>query len=190
MADLATDLLHVRARGDAVRSLYRRGLTWVGFQPLAGRTSAIDFAIRKLPGLGLLSGTVQGIRHEYAREDVRSNDDFSIHINLSGSSIFAGRGREITLHDGDAVLLSYSESRTITRPGLVHHSIVRLPRASLSPLVRNIDDGVLRLIPRGTATLNLLATYIGAFADVPVIGKPVMRQMIIDQLCDLVSFSL
>jgi hypothetical protein len=33
-----------------------------------------------------------------------------------------------------------SVSRTITRPNLVHHRIVRLPRASLAPLVRNIDQ--------------------------------------------------
>jgi AraC-like DNA-binding protein len=190
MAELTTDVLHVQERGDAVRSLYQRGLTWVGFQPLAGRTSAINFAIRKLPGVGILSGTVQGIRHEYARDDVRSNDDFSIHINLSGSSIVAGRGREITLHNGDAVLLSYSEARTITRPGLVHHRVVRLPRASLTPLVRDIDDAVLRLIPRGTGTLRLLANYIGALADDPVIAKPEMRQMIIAQLCDLVAATL
>lgn len=191
MAQLATDALHVQERDGAVRSLYQRGLTWVSFQPMPDLVCGIDFAIRKLPGLGLLSGTVQGVRHEHTREDVGDgNDDFSIHMNLSGLSIVAGRGNEITLRDGDAVLLSYSVSRTITRPGLVHHRIVRLPRASLAPLVRNIDDAVLRPIPRGTGTLNLLMNYVGALINDPVIVMPEMRQLIVSQLCDLIAVAL
>jgi AraC-like DNA-binding protein len=188
---LATDALHVCERGGAVRSLHRRGLTWVSFQPMPDHACGIDFAIRKLPGLGLLSGAVQGIRHEHTHEDAGDgNDDFSIHMNLSGLSVVSGRDGEVTLRDGDAMLLSYSVSRTITRPGLVHHRIVRLPRVSLAPLVRNIDDAVLRVIPRGTGTLNLLTNYVGALIDDPVIETPETRQLVIAQLCDLIAVTL
>ena len=191
MPNLATRALHVQERGGAVRSLYQRGLTWVSFRPMPGLACGIDLAIRKVPGLGLLSGTAQSVRHEHTHEDVSDgNDDFSIHMNLSGLSIVAGRGGEMTLRDGDAVLLSYSESRTIARPGLVHHRIVRLPRASLTPLVRNIDDAVLRSIPRGTGTLTLLTNYVGALIDDPVIETPGMRQLIVAQLCDLIAVTL
>jgi AraC-like DNA-binding protein len=191
MPQLATDALHVQARGGAVRSLYRRGLTWVSFQPMPDHACSIDFAIRKLPGLGLLSGTVQGVRHEHTHEDVGDgNDDFSIHMNLNGRSVVAGRGDEVTLRDGDAMLLSYSETRTITRPRIVHHHVIRLPRASLTPLVRNIDDAVLLPIRRGTATLMLLANYVGALIDDPVIETSGMRQLVVAQLCDLVAVTL
>jgi hypothetical protein len=125
----------------------------------------INFTIRKLPGLGLLSGTVEGIRHEHTRED--TDNDFSVHLNLSGLSIVAARGSEATLRDGDAMLLSDTESRTITRPGPVHHPVIRLPRASLAPLVRNIDDAVLRGIPRGTGALSLLSNYADTLIDEP-----------------------
>jgi AraC-like DNA-binding protein len=191
MAQFATEGLRVQARGDAVRSLYQRGLTWVSFRPMPGLACSIDLSIRKLPGLGLLSGTAQGVRHEHTNEDVgNGNDDFSLHMNLSGLSIVAGRGRELTLQDGDAVLLRYAESRTITRPGLVDHRVVRLPRASLAPLVRNIDDAVLRSIRRGTGALNLLTNTVGALIDDPLIETPDMRQLISTQLCDLVSVTL
>jgi len=88
------------------------------------------------------------------------------------------------------VLLTYSESRTVTRPGRVYHRIVRLPRASLAPLVHDIDDAVVRRIPRGTGTLNLLTSYVGALIDDPVIVKPEMRQLIAAQLCDLIAVTL
>ncbi len=191
MAQLATEALRVQARGGAVQSLYERGLTWVSFRPMPDLACGIDFDIRKLPGLGLLSGTAQGVRHEHMYEDVQDgNDDFSLHMNLSGLSIVAGQGRELTLRDGEAMLLRYSESRTITRPGPVYHRIVRLPRALLAPLAHNIDDAVLRPIPRGTGALDLLANYVGALIHDPAIAKPDMRQLIIAQLCDLVVVTL
>jgi len=185
------DALHVCERGDAVLSLYRRGLTWVSFRPLPDLACGIDFTIRKLPGLGLLSGTVQGLRHLHTREDDGGNsDDISVHMNLSGVSIVAGRGDEIALRDGDAMLLSYSESRTVTRPGLVHHRVLRLPRASLAPLVPHIDDAVLRPIARGTGALSLLTNYVGALMDDPAVVAAEMRHLAVAQLCDLIVVTL
>lgn len=178
----------VRAHGRAVQSLHKRGVTWVSFEPMSDLVGGIDFAIRKLPGLGVLSGTVDGIRHRHTREE--DDNDFSFHMNLSGLSIVAARGHEAILRDGDAMLLSYTESRTITRPGPVYHRVLRLPRASLSPLVRHIDDAVLRVIPRGTGTLSLLAHYAGAVLDDPALAVSETRQLIATQLCDLIAVAL
>jgi AraC-like DNA-binding protein len=100
------------------------------------------------------------------------------------------RRGETTLRDGDAMLLSYSAGRTINRPGLVDHRVIRLPRASLRPLVRNIDDAVLRPIPRGTGMLNLLRGYADALFDDPAVAAPQMRQLIVAQLCDLIAVTL
>lgn len=191
MTQLTPHAIRVQERGGAVRSLYERGLTWVLLHPIPDLPCGADIAMRQMPSLGLQSGTVWGNRHEHTHEDVESgNDDLSVHMNLSGVSIVAGRGDEITLRDGDAVLLSYSEARTVTRPGIVHHRIVRLPRASLARLMPHIDDAVLRPIPRGVGTLNLLTHYAGALMDDPAIAAPEMRQLIVAQLCDLVAVTL
>lgn len=186
IAQHATEI--VRARGRAVQSLHQRGVTWVSFVPMPDLVGGINFTIRKLPGLGLLSGTVEGIRHEHTRED--TDNDFSFHLNLSGLSIVAARGSEATLRDGDAMLLSDTESRTITRPGPVHHRVIRLPRASLAPLVRNIDDAVLRGIPRGTGALSLLSNYAGTLIDEPALSAPEIRHLTITHLCDLIAVTL
>jgi len=186
----AADTRHVQARGAAVRSLHERGLTWVSLDPIRDFACGADIAMRRLPGLGLQSGTVWGNRHRHTPEDVaRGFDDFSIHINLSGLSVVVGRGREITLRDGDAVLFSYAETRTVTRPRPVEHCIVRLPRAQLYPLVPDIDDAVMRVIPRGTGALNLL-NYAGALIDDPAVASPQVRQLVVAQLCDLIAVTL
>jgi AraC-like DNA-binding protein len=177
------DALHVRAQDGAVQSLHERGVTWVSFKPIPDRACGIDFTLRKLPDLGLLSGAAQGLRHEHARRDSGDgDDDFSFHMYLSGLSFVSGARGEMTL--GDSV------SRTISRPGLVDHRVVRLPRAALSPLVRNIDDAVLCRIPSGTGMLSLLRNYVDAVFNDPALAMPEMRQLIIAQLCDLIAVTL
>jgi AraC-like DNA-binding protein len=178
----------VQVRGAAVETLRERGVTWVAFEPIPDFAGGIDFAIRKLPGLGILSGTVEGIRHRHTRED--DDNDFSFHLNLSGLSAVAGRGREVILRDGDAMLLSYTESRTITRPRPVYHRVLRLPRASLAPLVHHIDDAVLQAIPRNTGALSLLSHYSGALLDDPMLAVLETRQLVATQLCDLIAVTL
>ncbi|HEX3459117.1 MAG TPA: helix-turn-helix domain-containing protein [Candidatus Baltobacteraceae bacterium] len=191
MSARTSDALHVRAQNSAVQSLRERGVTWVSFNPMPDLACGIDFTLRKLPDLGLLSGTVQGLRHEHARRDSGDgDDDFSFHMNLNGLSFVSGALGEMTLGDGDAMLLSYSASRTISRPGLVDHRVIRLPRASLSPLVDNIDDAVLCRIPRGTGMLRLLRNYVDAVFDDPALALPEMRPLIVAQLCDLIAVTL
>jgi AraC-like DNA-binding protein len=189
--NMLADALLVQAQGAAVRSLRDRGLTWVSFDPMPQHACRIDFALRKLPDFGLLSGTVQGVRHVHERRDSGDgNDDFSFHLNVSGISVVAGRRGETTLRDGDAMLLNYSVGRTISRPGPVDHRVIRLPRALLSPLVRNIDDAVLRAIACDTGMLRLLRNYVDAVFDDPALMVPAMRQVIVAQLCDLVAVIL
>ena len=191
MAHSALDALGVKAQGDAVRTLRDQGLTWVTFDPIPDLVCDIDFGIRQLPELGLLSGTVRGVRHVHAHRDSGDgNDDFSFHLNVSGLSTVVSRRGETTLRDGDAMLLSYSAGRTINRPALVDHRVIKLPRASLRPLVHDIDDAVLRPIPRGTGMLNLLRSYADALFDDPAIAAPQMRQLIVAQLCDLIAVTL
>lgn len=181
----------VQAQGRDVESLRERGVTWVSFKPIPDRACAIDFALRKLPDLGLLSGMVQGVRHEHARrQSGDGDDDFSFHVNLSGLSLVSGQRGDTVLRDGDAMLLSYSVSRTITRPGRVDHRVIRLPRAALASLVHNIDAAVLRPIPHGTGMLRLLKSYVDAIFGDPALVTPQMRRLVVTQLCDLVAVTL
>ena len=187
----AADAVYVKCEGSGVESLHERGITWVSFKPIPDLACGIDFALRKSSELGLLSGTVQGVRHEHARRSSGDgDDDFSLHLNVSGLSLVAGQRGETELRDGDAILLSYSMSRAISRPGPVDHRVIRLPRAMLAPLVPDIDRAVLCRIPRGTGMLRLLGSYIDAVFDDPALAEPQARRLVVAQLCDLVAVTL
>jgi AraC-like DNA-binding protein len=191
MSARAADVVQVQAQSSDVEALHDRGVTWVSFKPIPDVACGVDFGLRKFPDLGLLSGTARGVRHEHARRDSGDgDDDFSFHLNVRGLSLVAGQRGETTLGDGDAMLLSYSVARTIRRPDLVDHRVIRLPRAALSPLVRNVDDAVLRRVPRGTGMLRLLRSYADAVFDDPALAVPQMRRLIAAQLCDLVAATL
>src|SRR5438045_2453135 len=71
MRTRAPDAEHVAARGGDVESLHERGVTWVSFKPLPGLACGIDFTLRKFGDLGLVSGTLEGVRHAHARRDSR-----------------------------------------------------------------------------------------------------------------------
>lgn len=187
----ALDAEQVQVRGSDVQSLHERGVTWVSFKPMPDLMCGIDFTLRKFGDLGLLSGTVQGVRHEHSRRDSGDgDDDFSFHINVSGGSQVAGPRGESTLRGGDAMLLRYSVGRTISRPELVDHRVIRLPRTALSPLVRNIDDAVLLTIPNGTGMLSLLKGYADAVFNDPALAVPEMRRLVVAHLCDLIAVTL
>jgi len=67
---------------------------------------------------------------------------------------------------------------------------VRLPRSSLAPLVRNIDDALSNPIPSGTAGLNLIANYIGAVIDDPALERSEVQRIVATQLCDLIALTV
>jgi AraC-like DNA-binding protein len=194
MADVVThppDAERVEAFGADVQSLHERGVTWVSFKPMANFQCHIDFALRKFRNLGLLSGMVQGVRHEHVgRDSGDGDDDLSFHLNVSGVSRVDAARRETTLHDGDGMLLSYAVSRTISREAPVDHRVIRLPRSALGPLVPNIDATVLLRIPSGTGMLSLLKGYVDAAFHDPALAVPDMRAVMVAHLCDLVAVTL
>jgi AraC-like DNA-binding protein len=65
-----------------------------------------------------------------------------------------------------------------------------LPRAALAPLVTNLDDAVLRLIPASTGALKLLANYVGMLADDEALATPDLRRLVVTQIYDLVALAI
>ncbi len=191
MSARPADAVRVQAQGNAVQSLHERGVTWVSFKPVPGVACGIDFTLRKFADLGLLSGTVQGVRHEHARRDSGDgDDDFSFHMNVSGDSLVAGPRGETTLHDGDAMLLSYSVSRIISRPGrsTIASSGCRVLRWARWCAISTTPCCC--PIPCGSGMLSLLKGYVDSVFDDPALAIPDMRRLVVVQLCDLVAVTL
>jgi AraC-like DNA-binding protein len=189
----STDALPERERGAAVHALYGHH-TVMAYEALPDVPVYLDFTQRQLPGLLLVTGTAGTARGERTRRHVADGVvDLRLNVNLGNNGIvWFGRGREIILYPGDAVLMSCTEP-SMVRPIVPHKRgpfiSMLLPRSALAPLVTNLDDAVLRLIPRGTGALKLLANYVGVLDD-EALATPALRRLVVTQIYDLVALAI
>jgi AraC-like DNA-binding protein len=140
-----------------------------------------------------MSGTPGGVRQAARPGGVTASgaEDLFLGVNLSGYSTAQQRGHELTLRDGDAVLATRGLTGfTVTRPTLVRFVGFRVPRETIAPLVHGLDDGPIRLIPRGTESLNLLIAYANAFADEQSALTPDLQLLVTTHIQDLIAATI
>src|SRR5687768_13294710 len=136
-----------KGRGRAMEELRERGLLATRFTPCGQALPHVDLASRVMPGLRILTATYARLRHEGppAKTGQQGSDDLFLCMILSGTSLASRRAREVTLSDGDAVLMTSEDAAwSFTSPAPVNVAGLRLPRSALAPLVPNLDDAVMR----------------------------------------------
>jgi len=160
-------------------------------EPLPGRVAHVDITKQFLPGIGVLCGTLAGLRQEASPQQQDSGDELFFAVNLSGRSAALQRQREITFKDGEAVLFSGANGGfTVVRPTLVRFVGLRMSQKRLAPFARGQDDSSRRVIPANVAPLRLLASYVGAIANMAESMSTEMSGVIAAHLHDLVALSL
>jgi AraC-like DNA-binding protein len=190
----STDALPERERGAAVHALYGHH-TVVAYQALPDVPVYLGFTQRWLPGLVLQMGAVEAVCFGRARRHLADGvADLVLSVNFGGGGVVRfGRGREVIQRPGDAVLRSCAEPNA-GRPVITRERgrfcALRVPRAALAPLVTNIDDAVLRLIPAGTGALKLLVNYIGMLEDDEALATPMLRRLVVTQIYDLAALAI
>lgn len=187
-----TDGLTDAARAKKVRELRERA-TVLGniepIEPLPDCPVRADITKTVLPGLGVMSGMLCGLRQAVRPKAISGGeDDLFLGINLSGSSIAQQNDQELILRDGDAVLATRGLTGfTITRPTAVHFLGFRLPRSAIVPLVARIDDAPIQIVPHGTETLNLLSVYARAIVDEQPPQTSELQPLVAAHLHDLIA---
>jgi AraC-like DNA-binding protein len=174
------------ARGDALCSLKARGILTV--EPLRDRVPRATIRKRFLPGADILSGTLGGLRQFGTQH---GGDNVFLAVNVDGESTACERGREINLRSGDALLFSGADGEcTINRPAPVRIAAMRIPHRALAVLVANLGDAPMRLIPKETASLRLLATYLRAIDMGHALDSPGLCPAVATHIHDLVALSV
>jgi AraC-like DNA-binding protein len=184
----STENLPEQHRVAAWKETLRRKALYVEVDPLPQSTFHVDVKLRALPGLGMMWGTLCGIRHRRTRELVADgNDRLILVLNLAGPLALSWCGREMLFGQGDAHLMSCVEITTYSRPASGRVVEIWLPRPALAALVTNVDGAVGRLVPRNTAALTLLASYVEALGDRWELSSPEIRHLFVAHIYDLVA---
>jgi AraC-like DNA-binding protein len=159
-----------------------------------GDDAAFDATVvsRTLPGLQLVSGRFTAARIVRTREMIADgNDDLSLLVNQTGSVTVSARGREVTLHENDAVMISSSEAVVFDRRCFGESIAIRIPYSILSSAVVDVDDAIMRHICRDTPALKLLTSYSKTLLDDDhEMGSPVLRHQVATHMHDLTVLAL
>ena len=173
------------------REHYGRRVFRVDIEPARDAPFRAAVVSRILPELRLVQGTMSAARITRTHELIADGtDDLALIVNLKGTATTTARGREVVLYDGDAVLKSSSEITAFERSSLGGSFVIQTPHSVLSSLVVDVDDAVMRLIPRGTAALKLLTSYTRPWLDQDALATPEVRRLVVAHVHDLVALTL
>jgi AraC-like DNA-binding protein len=146
---------------------------------------------RALPGLQLMAAQTSPIRIARPRAFLDDgNDDLCLVINRCGAVAASARGRELSLGDGDAVLMSASDVSSFNRYSPGASLTLRIPRSVLTSMVADVDDAVMSLIPGRSEALHLLTSYAAMLTDENMLVTPELQRTVTTHLHDLVALAL
>ncbi|HEX5508322.1 MAG TPA: AraC family transcriptional regulator [Pseudolabrys sp.] len=185
----STSDLAERDRLPAWRERFGGAVVRVDIEPLTELPFHAKATLRALPGLRTIAWRGSAVRNRRSAALAADGDEaIGLFINLGEKAAVSQRDRDVVLGRGDAVLISHDPSVVIPSPeGFVG---VIVPRAALASRIKEIDDAVLRPIPRATEPLRLLMSYVQYVRDKLALSTPELRQTAVDHVQDLVALSL
>jgi AraC-like DNA-binding protein len=173
------------------REHYARLAMRLDIEPADDATFDCAVAARSLPGAQVLSATMSPLRVTRTHELVADgNDNLAFIINQSGFIDASLCGREVSLHAGDAVLMSSAEASVFDRRLRGDSLSVLFPRSELLSSVVDLDRAVMRRVPRNAGMLKLLTAYASSLMDEGLPQDRKVRHTITDHLRDLVALTL
>lgn len=139
--------------------------------------------------LGLLHATTSAAHMANSRGLI-ANDDVSFGVATNGRWVASQLGRSADLHPGDGVLMSNGDIGAITLPedcGFVTFSV---PKAAISPLVRDIGLLFVRRTPAANPALQMLLRYLELARNDDVIATAELEQAFTNHVCDLLALAI
>jgi AraC-like DNA-binding protein len=192
----STDEMQQHERAVAVREMHERCTLPVKpepMEPLSDQPTRVNISQWVLPGLGLMSGVLGGIRQQIRPEHSAptGSDDAFLAFNSVGISVVTKRGGEVVVPAGQAFLaIRGATGFSVTRPTLVHFMGLRFPLTSLAPLVPDLDRSNVRVLPRGTAALRLLKRYLELIAQESALTTYELQRSAVAHIYDLAAITL
>jgi AraC-like DNA-binding protein len=191
MVSLATDDLPERDRVAFWQEQYGRTAFGVEIEPQGEAPFQACMSSIAIPGLQLMQETMSPAIVTRTITDIAScKNDFAFLVNQTGSATVCGRGRELTLQEGDAVLLSGAEVATFSRFTSGSSIALRLSRSMISATGAHLEDAVMCRIPEHNNALRMLVGYLHSLQDTAFPTTPELRQLLVSHVYDLVGIAL
>jgi AraC-like DNA-binding protein len=158
-------------------------------EPTGDAPVEIDLTVQALPGLQLMSGQMLGARVRRIRESNDPTDDVGLIVNPAGHHLLSQRGREIVLGDGEATLVSLTDTLDSTHRPPGDLLVLRFPRPQLAPRLAS-GDFFLRRIPHHNPALRLLTCYIDVASQRQALADRDLQPAMVSHLYDLMAVTI
>jgi AraC-like DNA-binding protein len=174
------------------RELLGRKMLRLDMEPLPDVPPRFELTLLRTPGLALIAADVGPARITRTRALIADGvDDYALAVPCSGGTgIVHGRGREVLVGPGHAILRSLGEVSTFINPSSMAFIGVTMPRAALAPLVAHVDDACMRLLPGNQEALRLLTRYVHALTADRAPTSPELRRLVVAHVHDLTALAL
>jgi AraC-like DNA-binding protein len=160
--EFSTDGLPERDRIAFWREHYGHVMLRVDIEPAPDLPFESRNRCLSLPGLQLMDGSSSPVKISRGGEYLADgNDDIVFAINRSGSVIINSNGREQSLGNGEAIVLSGGEAACFHRTSYGKSFALRVPRTMFESTVVSLDDALMRPIPADHGALKLMDDYAG-----------------------------
>lgn len=176
-------------RVECFREVFARTILNIDMEPLHGVPIDVEMTLHGLEGFGLAMGRLSPMRNRHLTSHA-ADDDVVLVLLLDGQGTIDQCGRQSDVVSGDAVLTANGENGRFTGHSATRVVNFRLRRAALEARGVDVDDVLVRSIPRDSAALRLLANYADVLADGDALADPAMRRTIVEHMHDLSSLSL
>jgi AraC-like DNA-binding protein len=169
MTDLGPRILEFSTNGvpeqDRIaiwREHYGHVMLRVDIEPAPDMVFEASNRCLSLPGLQLMDAASSPAKiSRGGRFLADGNDDIVLAINRAGSVIVSSGGKEQSLRDGEAMVLSAGDPACFHRTSRGQSLTLRVPRMMFESTVVSIDDALMRPIPGDRGALKLMEDYAG-----------------------------
>jgi AraC-like DNA-binding protein len=184
-----SDDIPERDRLAYVREVYGRAIVKHEIEPCPDSRFHWTSALRTMPGLGLASTCVSAVRTRRTPALIDS-DDLVLNVTVSGRRIVHQLGREAVAEAGDLIVSRSADVGACEIEANSRLLNIRVPFATLAPMVADIDAALVRRIPAAAKPLPLLLGYAGALQTLDALERPEIRHLAVAHLHDLVALTL
>jgi AraC-like DNA-binding protein len=189
--EFSTDGVPERDRIAIWREHYGQVMLRVDIEPAPDVVFESRNRCLSLPGLQMLEGSSSPTRISRRGSYLADgNDDVVLAINRAGSVVVTSGGREQSLHDGEAIVLSGGDAVTFHRTSFGQSFTLRVPRATFEQTVVSVDDALMRPIPPHVGALKLMEQYAGWLLKASPTIDAQLRNVSIGHVLDLLALTI
>jgi AraC-like DNA-binding protein len=175
IVEFSTDHIPEKDRIAFWREHYGHVMLRVDLEPARDAVFEARSVSLALPGLQLMEASSSPAKiSRSGRYLADGNDDVVVAVNRTGTVNIVCSGREQSLREGEAIVLSGGEAASFHRTSMGRSFTLRVPRAMFEQTAVSLDDALMRPIPGDRGALRLLVDYAGWLLNT---GSTIDRQL-------------